>query len=52
LLLSEKARVCNYTLGHYRPGSPAPYVWYYPSFSLNGAALEGALITGLIYALP
>jgi hypothetical protein len=52
LAVSEKYRVCQYTLGHYRPGSPAPYVWYYPSFSLDGAALEAGLITGLIYALP
>lgn len=52
LMISQKQRICNYTLGHYRPGSYAPYVWYYPNFSLDGAAVESLLITGLFYAIP
>jgi hypothetical protein len=52
LVVSQHQRICNYTLGHYRPGSPAPYVWYYPNFSLDGAAVESILITGLMYAIP
>jgi hypothetical protein len=52
LVVSERGRVCNYTLGHYSPGSCAPYVWYYPRFSLDAATVEAALITGLIYVVP
>jgi hypothetical protein len=52
LATSERSRVCNYTLGHYQPGSSAPYVWYYPHPSLTGTAIEGAVVTGLILAIP
>ncbi len=52
LTASQRSRVCNYTLGHYRPGSYAPYVWYYPQPSLTGTAIEGAVVTGLILAIP
>jgi hypothetical protein len=52
LAASQRSRVSNYTLGHYRPGSCAPYVWYYPRPSLTGATIEGALITGLLLAIP
>jgi hypothetical protein len=52
LAMSERSRVCNYTLGHYQPGSSAPYLWYYPRLSLTGVALEGALVTSLILAIP
>jgi hypothetical protein len=52
LAMSQRYRQCNYTLGHYRPGSDAPYLWYYPRLSLTGASLEGAVIAGLILAIP
>jgi hypothetical protein len=52
LMVAEKYRTCTYTLGHYRPGSYAPYVWYYPRFSLDAAAFESAIIAGLIIAIP
>jgi hypothetical protein len=52
LAVSERSRVCNYTLGHYHPGSWAPYVWYYPRPSLTASAIEAGLVTGLILAIP
>lgn len=52
LALSENHQECTYTLGHYRPGSCAPYVWYRPRFSLDGAAFQAGVITGLMYAIP
>lgn len=52
LMVSQDYLGCTYTLGHYRPGSCAPYLWYYPQFSAAGLTLEGAVVTGLILAIP
>jgi predicted nuclease of predicted toxin-antitoxin system len=35
-MVSQRSRVCSYTLGHSQPGSYAPYRWYYPKPSLTG----------------
>jgi hypothetical protein len=43
---------CEYTLGHYRAGSCAPYVVPPFPFSLRGAVVQGAVTTGVIYAVP
>jgi hypothetical protein len=52
LMVSQRSRLCSYTLGHYQPGSYAPYRWYYPKPSLTGWTLEGAVAVGLIMAIP
>ncbi len=40
------------TLGHYRPGSPAPLVWQRPRWRWDAAAAEALTVTGLIFTLP
>jgi hypothetical protein len=42
----------EYTLGHYRPGSHAPFRLHKPPCSVRGALLYGALATGAVFALP
>jgi hypothetical protein len=42
----------EYTLGECRPGSDVPYVRDRPQPSSAGAALEAAVVTGLIFAVP
>lgn len=43
---------CQYPLGYYRPGNCAP--WVVPPFPLSwrGAAVQGAVVTGMFYGLP
>jgi len=41
-----------YALGHYRPGSPAPYRIQYPPLSLRGGVAEAGVATALIFAIP
>ena len=43
---------CIYTLGHYRPGSPAPRLRYRPPWQVNAAVLQGAAVTGLVFGVP
>jgi len=52
LMTAESPRDYVYTLGHYRPGSYAPYHIHYPPLSLRAAAVEAAAVTGLIFAIP
>lgn len=43
---------CIYALGHYRPGSCAPYMCNPIPLSLRGAAFEAGVVTGVSAALP
>ena len=43
---------CVYTLGHYRPGSCAPWCCHWPSCDPLAAAATGGVYTGLIFAIP
>ena len=52
LMAAEPCRQCVYTLGHYRPGTCAPFHLYYPPLSLRGAAAEAGVVTGLFFAIP
>lgn len=52
LAVSQKARQCTYSLGHYRPGSCAPFTWNLPRLSADASVFEAVTITGLILALP
>lgn len=52
LMVSERHRQPRYPLGHYRPGSQAPYEWYLPRPSLGGGVVEAAAVTGLLFAFP
>ena len=52
LITAEPHRDCVYTLGHYPPGSYAPYHIHYPPVSLRAAAVEAAVVSGLIFAIP
>jgi len=52
LITAEPHRDCVYTLGNYPPGSYAPYHIHYPPPSLKAAAVEAAVVSGLIFAIP
>jgi hypothetical protein len=43
---------CIYPLGHYRPGSPAPFRKIWPDFKPLAASAEVATIAGLILLIP
>jgi hypothetical protein len=43
---------CDYTLGHYRPGSSPPWRWEWPPCSPRAALAEGGVWTGLIFLIP
>ena len=52
LIAAQPCGECVYTLGHYRPGSCAPFHVHRPPLSLRGAAAEAGVVTGLIFAIP
>ncbi len=41
-----------YALGYYRPGSPAPWLWYPLPIRYDATAVEAGLVLGLIFVLP
>ena len=43
---------CEYALGHYRPGSCAPYLFPPLPLSIRGGILQAGATVGLIYAIP
>lgn len=43
---------CEYVLGHYRPGSCAPYLIEPIPFTFRAAAWEAAAVTGGIFVIP
>lgn len=43
---------CNYTLGHYRPGSCPPYRKHSWPISVKGAGVEAAIAIGMIALIP
>jgi hypothetical protein len=48
----EPPHECIYALGHYRPGSCAPYMCNPIPISCRGAAIQAAAVTGAVYAIP
>jgi hypothetical protein len=51
-LAAEPPCDCEYTLGLYRPGSPAPFQPYYPPLSAKGGLAEAGAAVGLILLIP
>ena len=51
-MLAEPARTPVYALGHYRPGSDAPYRPVFPPLSVSGSAAEAGVAAGLIFVIP
>lgn len=43
---------CDYTLGHYRPGSCVPWQRHYWPVSLRGAAVQAGIVTGTVFVIP
>lgn len=43
---------CEYTLGHYRPGSCGPWRMHGPTWRPLAAAAQAGVVTGLIFAIP
>ncbi len=43
---------CDYTLGQYRPGSPAPYQVQLPCWRPGAGAAEAGAVAGLILLIP
>jgi hypothetical protein len=51
-VVAQPPRECVYTLGYYRPGSPAPRRWHHVNWDPTAATVEGLLVTGLVFAIP
>ncbi|MCI0683113.1 MAG: hypothetical protein L0Y71_13510 [Gemmataceae bacterium] len=43
---------CTYTLGHYRPGSYAPFRYIRMPLSASGAVFQTGVVLGLVYLIP
>ena len=52
LMAADGPCQCNYTLGHYRPGSCNPYRHHRWPRSIKGASVEAAVAVGLIALIP
>jgi hypothetical protein len=52
LMAADGGQICHYTLGHYRPGSCAPYQVYLPPRDLKGLAAEATAVLGMLYLIP
>lgn len=48
----EPPQECIYTLGHYRPGSCAPYMIQPLGFTWRAAAFQAGAVTGTAFAVP
>lgn len=48
----EPPNECIYALGHYRPGSCAPYIIEAIPFTWRAAFYEGGVITGISFVIP
>jgi hypothetical protein len=48
----ETPNECIYALGHYRPGSCAPYYIEALPFTWRAAAFQTGVITGIHFAFP
>jgi hypothetical protein len=49
---ARRPNECIYTLGYDRPGTPTPFRAPLPPLSLRGAAMQGAFVTGAVFAIP
>jgi len=52
LIGARPHRECTYTLGHYRPGSCAPFERHWPRPSLRGGLYQAGTVTGMIFVFP
>lgn len=53
LMAADCPYECDYTLGHYRPGSCPPWRFHWPPCcDTLGTASEAGVITGLIFLIP
>ena len=52
LMAIDPVNECEYSLGHYRPGSCAPYMWNPVPFTLRAAIVEGGVATALVFLIP
>jgi hypothetical protein len=52
LMTVDPPHRCVYTLGHYRAGSCAPLYWEVPPFDPLAAAVQGGVVTGLVFLIP
>lgn len=52
LMTAQRPRQCYYDLTPYRPGRPAPWHRELPPLRLDAAAVEAAVLAGLVFAIP
>lgn len=51
-VVAHPARECVYTLGHYRPGTPAPRHWHRGPFRLDAGLAEAGVAVGMVFLVP
>jgi hypothetical protein len=52
LMAADGVGQCYYTLGHFRPGSCAPYQVYLPPITLKGLTAEATTVLGMLFLIP
>ena len=52
LMAADGIGQCYYTLGHFRPGSCAPYQVYLPPLTLKGLTAEATSVMGMLFLIP
>lgn len=52
LMVARPPCECVYSLGHYRPGSCAPYRWHRPACCVGAGVIEAAVAVGLVALIP
>ncbi len=52
LMTVDPPHRCVYTLGHYRPGSCSPLAWNLVPLDPLAAAVQGGVVTGLVFLIP
>lgn len=52
LIAMEPVNECQYPLGHYRPGSCAPYKWNPVPVSMRSLIAEGGVAAALVFLIP
>ncbi len=43
---------CTYTLGHYRPGTRAPWRWHRTPLRAPASVVEAGVVVGLVFLIP
>ena len=52
MMVVDRPCDCIYTLGHYRPGSCAPFRYHVAPLRAKAGLVEAGVVTGLVFLVP